>query len=81
MPAGGGEDRVGVGGVDAVEADEGVEVHDAAALELGDLAVGDPQLDAVRAFERPERAGRAAIMVRRHSSPAKAFQTTWWAWS
>ena len=34
-----------------------MEVHDAAALVFGDLAVGDPQLDAVGAFEGSERAG------------------------
>ena len=35
------DDGVGVGGVDAVEADQGVEVHDAAALHFGGLAVGE----------------------------------------
>ena len=48
MSLGGASTASGVGGVDAVEADEGVEVHDSAALVLGDLAVGDPQLDPVR---------------------------------
>ena len=47
------KDGVRVGGVDLVEADEGVEVHDAAALVLGDLAVGDPQPDVVGALEPP----------------------------
>ena len=36
-------------GVEAVEAEDGVEVHDAAGLELGDLGVGDPHLRAVLA--------------------------------
>ena len=57
-----------------------MEVHDSAALVLGHLAVGDPQLDPVRLFEGRRERSRA-IMVRRHSSPAHAFQTTWWAWS
>jgi hypothetical protein len=43
---------VRVGGVDLVEADQGVEVHNAAASILGDLAVGDPQPDVVGAPER-----------------------------
>ena len=50
---------VRVGGIDGVEADEGVEVHDAAALVLGDLAVGDPQRDPVAAFEVTQRAGKS----------------------
>ncbi len=52
-----GEYRIRIGWVDGVEADEGVEVHDAAALVFGDLAVGDPQFDAVSAFEGAEGAG------------------------
>ena len=51
MPVGWPQYGVRVGGVDLVEADEGVEVHDAAALVLGDLAVGDPQPDVVGALE------------------------------
>ncbi len=35
------DDRVEVVGVDAVEADDGVEVHDSASLHFGDLAVGE----------------------------------------
>ncbi len=49
---GGRHNLVRVGWVAAVEADDGVEVHDAAALHLGDLAEGDPYslwVDAARA--------------------------------
>ena len=41
-PVGRGQDRGRVVGVGAVEADDGVEVHDAAALHLGDLAEAEP---------------------------------------
>jgi hypothetical protein len=40
--------RVGVRA--GVEADQGVEVHDPAALVFGDLAVAHPEFDAVGAF-------------------------------
>jgi hypothetical protein len=49
-----GEYRIRSGGIDGVEPDEGVEVHDAATLVLSDLPVGDPQLDPVGPFEWAE---------------------------
>ena len=52
-PGGGDEDGVGVVGVEAVEADQGVEVHGAAGLELGDLGVAQPQLDVGGASPAP----------------------------
>ena len=42
IPAGGGTDRVQVVGVDAVQAQERVEVDGSAGLEFGGLAVRDP---------------------------------------
>ena len=58
----GGERRVGrdgsfgVGGIDAVEAEDRVEVNQPAALELGDLGVGELDPDAVLAGELGEAA-------------------------
>ncbi len=68
------DDRVRVGGVDAVEADDGVEVHDAAALHLGDLPVRHAdglRVDAAGLDQTPELAGdgdcRCGATVRRRA--------------
>jgi hypothetical protein len=90
------EDGAGVGGVDAVEADQDVEVDGAAALHLGGLAVRQPDRRhtpdlAVRVDE--VREGDAAgtgefaqgafggLLVRCHSSAANRLNTAWWSWA
>jgi transposase len=50
------DDRVEVAGVEAVEPHEGVEVHGAAMLELGDLRVAQAQLDRVSLGQGGDRA-------------------------
>ena len=64
----------GMDRVDAVEAEDGVEVDQSAALELGHFGEGDPDPGAGLASLSSRR--RMAMTVRRHSSPQWAFQTT-----
>jgi hypothetical protein len=47
-----------VGGHGAVQADDGVQVHQAAALVLGDLDVGDPDELAQSRLRHPSSAAR-----------------------
>ncbi len=79
MRAGSGREPVGVFG--AVEANQGVEVHDAAELVLGDLGVLHR-----RALAQPRAPGtpsvfatsrRRAMVNRRHRSGAHHCHTTW----
>jgi hypothetical protein len=66
---------LGVNRVVAVEAEDGVEVDEAAFLELGDLGIGKLHPCAVNLCEFVQAAGMAMV-VRRHSSGAWAFHTT-----
>ena len=92
MTGGGGSSVSGSAGVVAVEAEQGVEVDRAAGLVFGGLAVGDADRgdqpvpavadgdadrgDAAVAGELARRRSMACL-VRRHSSPAWLFHTTW----
>ena len=67
---------LGVGGVEAVEAEDGVEVDQPAALELGHLGDTRPGPGRRAALASLSSRRRMAMTVRRHSSPAWAFQTT-----
>ncbi len=67
------DDTAGIGGVDPVEPEDGVEVDDAASLELGDFRVGEPDPDAAAAGETveatPQRDDGAAPQLGRVAVP------------